>query len=54
MFPNYFEKAVVNAIHKKECKTEKSNYRPINILPKLSETYERLLYGQILISTNFL
>ena len=32
--------------HKKECKTEKSNYRPISILPNLSKIYERLLYDQ--------
>ena len=33
--------------HKKYCETEKSNYRPINILPNLSKNYERLLYDQM-------
>ena len=46
-FPNDFKKAVVYPIHKKECKTEKSNYRPISILPNLSKIYERLLYDQM-------
>ena len=46
-FPNDFKKAVVHPIHKKECKTEKSNYRPISILPNLSKIYERLLYDQM-------
>ena len=46
-FPNDFKKAVVHPIHKKECKTEKSNYRPISILTNPSKIYERLLYDQI-------
>ena len=46
-FPNDFKKAVVHPIHKKECKTEKSNYIPISILPNLSKIYERLLYDQM-------
>ena len=46
-FPNDFKKALVHPIHKKECKTEKSNYRPISILPNLSKIYERLLYDQM-------
>ena len=46
-FPNDFKKAVIYPIHKKECKTGKSNYRPISILPNLSKIYERLLYDQM-------
>ena len=46
-FPNDFKKAVVHPIHKKECKTEKPNYRPISILPNLSKIYEILLYDQM-------
>ena len=34
-------------IHKKDDKTEKENYRPISILPNLSQVYERLMYNQI-------
>ena len=46
-FPNDFKKTVVHPIHKIECKTEKSNYRPTSILPNLSKIYERLLYDQM-------
>ena len=45
--PKNFEKAVVHPIHKKDCKMEKSNYRPISILPNLFKTYERLLHDQM-------
>ena len=34
-------------IHKKDDKTDKENYLPINILPNLSKVYERLMYNQI-------
>ena len=46
-FPNDFKTAVVHPIHKKEWKIEKSNYRPISILPNLSKIYRRLLYDQM-------
>ena len=46
-FPKDFKKAVVHPIHKKDCKTEKSNCRPISILPSLSKIHERLLYDQM-------
>ena len=46
-FPKDFKKAVVHPTHKKDCKTEKSNYRPISILPNLSKIHERLLYDQM-------
>ena len=37
----------VTPIHKKDDKTDKTNYRPISILPNLSKVYERLIYNQI-------
>ena len=46
-FPNDFKKALAHQIHKKECKTEKSNYRPIIFLLNLSKIYEGLLYDQM-------
>ena len=46
-FPKDFKKAVVHPTHKKDYKTEKSNYRPISILPNLSKIHERLLYDQM-------
>ena len=39
-FPKDFKKLVVHPTHKKDCKTEKSNYRPISILPNLSKIHE--------------
>ena len=39
--------ADVTPIHKKDDKTDKTNYRPISILPNLSKVYERLMYNQI-------
>ena len=46
-FPDELKKAVVHPTHKKECKTKKSNDRPISILPNLSKIYERLLHDQM-------
>ena len=39
--------ADVTPIHKKDDKTDKTNYRPISILPNLSKVCERLMYNQI-------
>ena len=39
--------ANVTPIHKKDDKTDKTNYRPISILPNLNKVYERLMYNQI-------
>ena len=46
-FPNDFKKKVAHPTHKKEFKTEKSNYRPVNILPNIFEVFDRLLYDQM-------
>ena len=34
-------------IHKEDDKTDKTDYRPISLLPNLIEVYERLMYSQI-------
>ena len=39
--------ADVTPIHKKDDKTDKTNYHQISILPNLSKVYERLMYHQI-------
>ena len=44
---NAFKKVEVRLLYKKDGKTEKSNYRPINILSNVSKIYERSLYDQI-------
>ena len=46
-FPAAMKYAEVTPIHKKDDKTDKENYRPITILPDLSQVYERLMYNQI-------
>ena len=46
-FPTGMKYADVRPIHKKDDKTDKTNYRPISILPNLSKVYERLMYNQI-------
>ena len=46
-FPTGMKCADVTPIHKKDDKTDKTNYCPISILPNLSKVYERLMYNQI-------
>ena len=46
-FPKDVKKGVAHPTHKKDCKTEKSNYRPITIFPNLSKIHGRLLYEKI-------
>ena len=43
----FIKKVEVRLLYKKDGKTEKSNYRPINILSNVSKIYERSLYDQI-------
>ena len=39
--------ANVTPVHKKSSQSEKGNYRPVSILPKLSKVFERCIYKQI-------
>ena len=45
--PTFMKYADVTPIHKKDDETDKENYRPISILPNLSNVYERITYNQI-------
>ena len=47
IFPNISKLAVVTPVYKKNSKTEKSNYRPVSILPVISKIYERVYHNQI-------
>ena len=46
-FPDNLKNADITPVHKKGDRTDKSNYRPVSILPPLSKINERLLYYQI-------
>ena len=46
-FPNELKNADISPVFKKEDRHDKSNYRPVSILPLLSKPFERILYEQI-------
>ena len=45
-FPDQLKKADVSPIFKKGNHNDKTNYRPVSILPSLSKIYKRLIYNQ--------
>ena len=47
IFPNSLKNAIVTPVHKKDVKTSKDNYRPVNILSNISKIYERITFKQI-------
>ena len=47
IFPVSLKEADINPIHKKDSRSDKKNYRPVNILRNLSKIYERCLYTQM-------
>lgn len=46
-FPEMLKKSLIKPIHKKESKTDPSNYRPIALLPTSSKIFERAMYDRI-------
>ena len=46
-FPDKLETVDITLAFKKGDKHDKSNYRPVSILPILSKVYEKCLYKQI-------
>ena len=34
-------------VHKKKDKSDKTNYRPVSILPNISKIYEKIIYNQL-------
>ena len=46
-FPLRLKQAEVILVFKKEEKLDKSNFRPVSILPVISKIYERLMYEQM-------
>ena len=47
IFPESLKKANITPVFKKESRTEKTNYRPVSILPNLSKIFERLMFSQL-------
>ena len=47
MFPDELKLADVSPIYKKGGRNDKSNYRPVSILPVISKIYERFMFLQI-------
>ena len=45
--PSDFKLAKVKPLHKKGCKLEPGNYRPISILPSISKVMEKIVYEQV-------
>ena len=46
-FPDQLKKANISPVFKKGNHNDKTNSRPISILPSLSKIYEHLIYNQI-------
>ena len=46
-FPSEFKHANIVPNHKKDDKSDKSNYRPLSILSNYSKVYENLIYNQL-------
>ena len=46
-FSNELKHADVIPVHKKKDKNDKTNYRPVSILPNISKIYEKIIYNQL-------
>ena len=46
IFPDKQKEANITPVHKKDDRTDKTNYRPVSILPAISKIFEKLLYYQ--------
>ena len=51
IFPSSLKQAITILVFKKGDKDLKENYRPVNILPNVSEIFERLLFKQIFLTS---
>ena len=46
-FPITLKNANVTPVHKKDDPTDKTNFRPVSVLPLLSKVFERVIYNQL-------
>ena len=46
-FPTALKSTKVKPIFKNNSRTNKTNYRPVSLLPVVSKVYERLIYRQV-------
>ena len=46
-FPDSLKLSEIIPIHKKDDPTDKTNFRPISILPLLSKVFEKIMYDQL-------
>ena len=46
-FPINLKNANVTSIHKKDDPTVQTNFRPVSVLPLLSEVFERIIYNEL-------
>ena len=51
-FPFSLKEANITPLYKKDDPLDKTNYRPVSVLPLLSKVYERLIYNQLLDHAN--
>ena len=47
MFPDKQKEADITPVHKKDDRTDKTNYRPVSILPAVSKIFEKIIFYQI-------
>ena len=47
-FTEILKSAEVKSVFKKKSRIYKENYRPVSILPVISETFERLIFKQLI------
>ena len=46
-FPITLKNANATPVHKKDNPTDKTNFRPVSVLPLLSKVFERVIYNQV-------
>ena len=47
IYPSQWKKANIIPVHKKGCKQNKNNYRPISLLPIFGKIFEKILFDAI-------